>query len=90
MIVSGSRKGVYRWNYTAVPLERDTDHFNTTAEAALKEENPEIKMELLKEACRMYRGGIPSGTGGEKNGWPLKAVSIRSCMWTALMKRRFS
>lgn len=72
------QEGVYRWNYTAVPLERDTDHFNTTAEAALKEENPEIKMELLKEACRMYRGEFLPELAGEE--W----VAIESCKYQKL------
>ena len=78
MIVSGSRKGYtggitrrFRWNGIRTTL-------NTTAEAALKEENPEIKMELLKEACRMYRGEFLPELAGEE--W----VAIESCKYQKL------
>lgn len=72
------QEGIYRWNYCAVPLERDTDLFLTTAEAALEEEDPDKKVELLKEACRMYRGEFLPELAGEE--W----VAIESCKYQKL------
>lgn len=72
------QEGIYRWNYCAVPLERDTDLFLTTAEAALEEEDPDKKVERLKEACRMYRGEFLPELAGEE--W----VAIESCKYQKL------
>ena len=72
------QEGIYRWNYCGVPLERDTDLFLTTAEAALEEEDPDKKVELLKEACRMYRGEFLPELAGEE--W----VAIESCKYQKL------
>ena len=71
------QEGIYRWNYCAVPLERDTDLFLTTAEAALEEEDPDKKVELLKEACRMYRGEfLPELAGGGRGALGLALIQI--------------
>lgn len=79
------QEGLYRWNYCAVPLERDTDRFRLTAEEALQETDPDKKAELLKEACRMYRGNS-FRSWPARSGLPLKAASTRSCTWTASMR----
>lgn len=72
------QEGLYRWNYCAVPLERDTDRFRLTAEEALQETDPDKKAELLKEACRMYRGEFLPELAGEE--W----VAIESCKYQKL------
>lgn len=75
------QEGLYRWNYCAVPLERDTDRFRLTAEEALQETDPDKKAELLKEACRMYRGEFLPELAGEE--W----VAIESCKYQKLDRK---
>ena len=49
------KRGVYYWT-NEIPVVLDTDQFLERKEAAAKEEDPERKLELLQEACRLYRG----------------------------------
>jgi len=51
------RKGIYYWT-SQVPLTLDTDEMERLYGEAQEEQNPARKLELLLEACHLYRGSF--------------------------------
>ncbi len=51
-----TKGGVYRWQTGQIEVRLDAEEFQRQAAVALEEQEPEKKLPLLEDACRMYRG----------------------------------
>ena len=51
------RRGIYYWT-DEVALELDTDEMERLYQAAKQEEDPELRLALYLQACRLYRGAF--------------------------------
>ena len=51
-----TKGGVYRWQAGQIEVRLDAEEFQKRAAAAMEESEPEKKVPLLEDACRMYRG----------------------------------